>query len=129
MKIILIILGYLKWHYGKAIRSLTNIWSNLFTFIFNFFSLNLLFRNFFDPWKRMTDDYPIHFSLKNFFFTLITNIITRLVGIILRFILIIIGLTVCVLFILSYPLALLIWILSPAIILILLGISFYLILS
>jgi hypothetical protein len=116
MKIILIILGYLKWHYGQAIYSLWNIWKNFLFFIFEFFSIKLLFQNFFDSWKRMTDDYPRSFDLKKYFAIFIVNMITRIVGIIMRTGLIIIGLTCYFLMFIAYPLALVIWLLLPAII-------------
>ena len=119
MKMILIILGYLKWHYGKAIFSLTKIWRNLLDFIFNYFSINLLFKNFFDPWKRMADDYPSGFNLKKIFYTLLANLITRIVGMIMRFFLIIIGLFCYIIFILFYPLAIILWLLLPLLIIIL----------
>lgn len=116
MKLIIVILGYLSWHYGKAIISLTKIWKNFLYFIFEFFSIRLLFLNFFDPWKRMADKYPASFDLKDYFNAFITNLIVRAVGIIMRTGLLIIALACCLLFILFYPLILVIWLLLPFII-------------
>jgi len=116
MKIILIILGYLKWHYSQAILALWNIWGNFLFFIFEFFSIKLLFQNFFNPWKRMTDYYPKSFDLKKYFTIFIVNTITRIVGIIMRTALIIISLTCYFLLLIAYPLALVIWLLLPVII-------------
>jgi len=117
MKMIVIILGYLKWHYGKALVSLTKIWKNFLYFIFEFFSIKPLFKNFFDPWKRMADSYPSSFDIKKYLFTLIANSIVRIVGMMMRAFLIIIGLFCYILLILIYPLALAIWILLPLIVL------------
>ncbi|MFA7252627.1 MAG: hypothetical protein WC027_02115 [Candidatus Paceibacterota bacterium] len=118
MNIILVILGYLKWHYGKAVRSLFSIWKNFLYFIFDFFSISTLFKNFFDPWKRMNDIYPKPFNLKIFFYTFITNLITRIVGALMRFCLLIISLICCLLFIAFLPIALIVWILLPLIVLV-----------
>jgi hypothetical protein len=113
MKTISIILGYLKWHYSKAISSLGTIWKNLLYFIFHYFSISLLFKNFFDPWKRMNDSYPKRFSFKEYLFSFLTNIIIRIVGMIMRTFLIIIGLTCYIILAIFYPIVLIIWLLLP----------------
>jgi hypothetical protein len=119
MKILSIIFGYLGWHYSKAIRSLTRVWKIFLTFIFNYFSIDLLFKNFLDPWKRMNDNYPKNFNLKDYFYAFVTNMIVRIVGIIMRTILIIIGLTCYIAFALFYPLAIIGWLLLPSLIVVL----------
>ena len=129
MKIVLIILGYLRWHYGQAISSLTNIWKNFLYFIYEFFSIKLLFRNFFDPWKRMTDNYPKSFDLKEYSYIFLVNLIVRIVGIIMRTILIIAGLTCYIILALFYPVALIIWLLLPLIIIVLVGTGLFLIIK
>ena len=127
MKIILIILGYLKWHYGKAVSSLADIWKNFLYFVSEFFSLKLLFRNFFDPWKRMTDGYPKSFDLRKYFYAFIANSIVRVVGMIMRSVLIVIGLSCYVLLALAYPLALIIWLILPLFIITLIGTGLFLV--
>lgn len=129
MQTVLIILGYLKWHYGKAIGSLSIIWNNFLNFTFDFFSLRSLFRNFFDPWKRMSDSYPKSFDLKKYFFTFITNMIVRAVGMTMRTALIIVGLVCYASLALLYPVALLVWICLPLIIIALLTIGLGLIIK
>lgn len=119
MQITLVILGYLKWHYSKAISSLGKIWKNFLYFVFDFFSIGLLFKNFFDPWKRMTDNYPKSFDFKIYFAVFITNLITRIIGIIVRLVLIIIGLACYILLTLLFPVALAIWLVLPFIIILL----------
>jgi hypothetical protein len=115
MRIISIIFGYLGWHYGQALISLTRIWGNFLFFSKEFFSLRLLFSNFFDPWKRMSDRYPTNFNIKEYFYAFITNIIVRVFGMIMRSFLIIIGLGAYVLLAILYPLIILLWILLPLI--------------
>ena len=129
MRITSITLGYLKWHYGRAIISLTGIWKNFLHFLAEYFSLKLLFRNFFDPWKRMTDSYPPSFDLRKYFYAFIANSIMRIVGMIIRAGLILIGLTVYVLFALLYPVALVLWLILPVIMLGLIIIGLYLIIT
>ena len=109
MQLVLVILGYLKWHYGKALRSLTRVWGIFLSFILEYFSVQLLFRNFFDPWKKMTDSYPNSFDLKKYFYAAVTNLIVRIFGMIMRSALIILGLISCALFALLFPFVFLGW--------------------
>lgn len=117
MKTLAIIFGYIKWHYGKAIISLSKIWKNFLFFIFDFFSIKLLFQNFFDPWKRMTDYYPKSFDIKKYFYSFINNLIMRLVGMLMRTGMIIVSFISLIIFILIYPLILLLWLILPFIVL------------
>jgi len=127
MKIGLTILGYLKWHYGKALQSLSRVWKIFLSFIWNFFSLSLLFRNFFDPWKRLDDPYPKSFNFKKYFYAFITNFIVRVVGMLLRTVLIIAGLICYILLALLYPLVIIGWILLPLITMIIMILGLFLI--
>jgi hypothetical protein len=129
MKIFLTILGYLKWHYGKAVISLSHIWGNFIFFIFQFFSIKLLFKNYFDAWKRMSEPYPSTFDLKKIIFVFLTNIIVRLVGIIMRTSLIIIGLICYLLTIILYPFVIILWLLLPPIVIYLISVGIILIIK
>ncbi len=115
------ILGYLKWHYGKALFATFSLWRNLLFFLLRFFSLKSLFANFFMPWKRLTESYPKDFgldseTLKKYFNTFIVNIIMRFFGMIFRTFAILIGLLCCLTFILILPLTLAFWLVLPVLI-------------
>lgn len=129
MQTISIILGYLKWHYGRAIRSLGQVWGNFLIFTYDFFSIKLLYKNFFDPWKRMSDSYPKSFDFKKYFYAFITNLIVRLVGIIMRLVLLGVGLICYILLAILYLPALIIWLLLPFIVIFLIGSGLFLIIS
>ena len=120
MKFLQTSLGYLKWHYGKALIYTFSFWKNILVFLFNFFSIKSLLGNFFTPWKRLADSYPKRFSLKINSFTFLVNTIMRIVGIILRSIIIIIGLACCAIFVFSFPFALIAWLVLPPIVIFLL---------
>jgi len=109
MDILLYFLRYIIWHYTRAIKDLFINWINFIWFTFNFFSISLLLKTFFSPWKRLGE------ARKGFFdFTfIIIDIIMRLFGMLLRSITIIIGMvSVCVV-ILAGPIALAVWIVWP----------------
>jgi len=116
VKFITIILGYLKWHYGKALATTFAFWKNILVYLFNYFSLKNLIGNFFAPWKRLADSYPKQFNFKVYFGIFIVNTIMRIVGIIMRTIIIIIGLFVCVIYVVFLPASLLFWLALPVII-------------
>ncbi len=129
MKTVMISLWYIKWHYGKAIYSLSKVWKNFLFFVYGFFSIKLLFKNFFDPWKKMSDNYPKSFNLKKYFYTLTTNLIVRIMGMIMRTILILVGLISCLLLIIFYPVVIISWLLLPFIIICLISSGLWLIIK
>jgi len=111
MRFLRIFGGYVKWHYTKAIISLTITWKNLTVFLFEYFSIKSLLSNFFSTWKRKGDTYKKGSGLEKWFESIVINTIMRIVGIIVRSIVIFIGLIVCVVFILIYPITLVAWLL------------------
>ncbi len=127
MKTLLVLLGYLKWHYGRGLLSLIKIWKNFLFFLISFFSLRQMITNLFDHWKRMADPYPKTFSFSAYLSAFIVNIITRIVGLIMRLFILIIGTTICLSFIALLPVLIIIWLLMPVIIIVLIISGLYLI--
>ena len=117
MNYLLVFIGYLKWHYGKALFTTFSLWRNFSVFIFNFFSIKSLATNFFTPWRRLAESYPKGFHLKEDFEIFLINTLMRIVGMIFRTFMIIIGLSCYFIFLFSLPLMLIIWIALPPMIL------------
>lgn len=113
MKLLRVFLNYLKWHYGKGILTAFSLWKNLTIFLFDYFSIRSLLGNFFTPWRRLTESYPRWYEFKDFFSSFVINTLMRIVGIIIRFFTIVFGSICIILFILSFPFALFIWIITP----------------
>jgi len=113
MKFLKTFLGYLKWHYGKALNTTFVFWKNILIFLFNFFSIKSLAGNFFSPWKRLADSYPKNFNIKAYLFTFLANSISRIVGILMRTIMILVGLCTCAAYILLLPFSLVVWLALP----------------
>jgi hypothetical protein len=78
---------YLRWHYTTAIADLLRIDGNIFWFLWHFFSVPDTLRTFFEPWERMGEKYKKGFDVPEFASTLVVNILMRIVGIIMRTIL------------------------------------------
>jgi ATP-dependent Clp protease ATP-binding subunit ClpC len=83
---------FLTWHYSKGLEFYINWWLSYFNWINNYFSLALLIKTLFAPWKRLIEvDTSPGFNIKREFETLMFNIISRVMGAIVRFILFWVG--------------------------------------
>jgi len=105
---------YLFWHYGAAFRDMMVVWGNLFWFVLHFFSIPTLLRTLFSPWKRITEKY--HKSgLEDFATTVLVNIMTRVIGAIIRVFVITFGILVLLGLFALMTAFLIAWILAPLI--------------
>ncbi len=113
-----LLIYYVRWHYGKAIVDYINIVRNFVWFFYNFFSLPLMVRTLFAPFRRLGESYEgkgLHFEA--FFTALTVNTLMRLVGFVMRTLLIIVGLLFILLTIVAGTLFFFIWLLAPLLLL------------
>ena len=82
---------YLLWHYTHAFLEIFHVWTNFFWFIVNFFSIPQLLRSLFSPWKRITEERKRSFDFEDIAGVVIIGLFSRLIGFILRSVIIIIG--------------------------------------
>jgi len=129
MRYLSVLLGYLKWHYGKALFTTFALWRNFSVFVFNFFSIKSLASNFFTPWKRLAETYPKGIHLQEDLEIFLVNTMMRFVGMVLRTIMLAIGLFCYFIFLLSMPFFLIVWLLLPPFILLLIVFGLILIFS
>jgi len=108
--------NYFVWHYSRAYRELIHIERNILWFLFHFFSLPELTRTFFAPWKRLGENYGSIFDTEEFFAAIVTNVLMRIVGIIMRAIIIVAGCVVLILATLSAVFLIIVWTVLPFII-------------
>ena len=81
----------LIWHFIEAPKEiLKGVW-NFVLFIFNYFSINQLLKTFFSHWHRYSYSYGKRWDIKRYFEAFTFNIISRVMGAILRSVFIIIG--------------------------------------
>jgi hypothetical protein len=108
-------LSYFAWHYSRAFAEIWNTCTNYIWAVWHFFSVPILLRTFFAPWHKMDVQYGKGFDVENFFGPLIVNTIMRLVGMILRAVIIAIGLAgILIIFLLGIS-VLVIWPFLPAV--------------
>lgn len=112
---------YLFWHYTKAFGEIFHIWKNFMWFVTHFFSLRQLAASWFSPWKRTVEDRGEKWNLEDFAGYIIINILSRLVGTVIRTIIIFLGIVSLFVTFLGGIALVTFWVLTPFILIILLG--------
>jgi len=117
---------WLRWQYLESPRLLIKIIGNFLRFNLSFFSFSLLLKTLFHPWRKYQESYGRGFDPKKFFSALSFNAISRVLGVIIRILVITIGgISTLFLFLLGLA-AFIFWILSPLLIFTGLVLGFYL---
>lgn len=84
-------------------------------FSLNYFSLPLLLKTLFSPWRKYRWSYPKSFSFGKYFEVFFSNLISRILGALTRIVLVIVGFLAEMFIIFVGFLVFLFWILLPAI--------------
>ncbi len=109
--------SYLLWHYGRALTDFLEVWRNLFWFVGRFFSVGVLTRTLFAPWRRLSETYSGHgFDLEAIGGALIINVLMRIVGLVVRAITLLIALVVFLLLIFVGVIGFFVWLFLPIVI-------------
>lgn len=108
-----ILIQWFLWHFYEAPAFLFLVWENVIVATLHFFSIPDLLKTLFSPWKRYQWVYPKGFNPAEFINILISNLFSRLIGAISRFVLILIGLIVQVLVVVLGGVVILLWFLLP----------------
>ena len=112
-----LIISYFIWHYSLALVGLFSLSRRLFLFVVDFFSVPILISSLFSPWRRMSEKRKSGFNLGNIFSVLVVNTLMRLVGFVLRGIVLIFGVIVIIVSIIMSITAFVVWLLWPMLIL------------
>jgi hypothetical protein len=108
-----IILQYLIWQFFDVPRQLLLAWKNFLLFNLNYFSVPLLLRTFFSPWRRYKWSYGKGFDARRYLEVFFSNLTSRILGAIVRSFLVAAGLIVEILIIFSGLIAFFGWLLLP----------------
>jgi hypothetical protein len=87
-----IFIQYLEWQFFDVPIEILKGWRNFLKFNLHYFSIIPLLKTLFSPWKRYTWSRERGFSFSDFLEVLFSNLITRIIGAIMRSFLIITGL-------------------------------------
>ncbi|MDD5750510.1 MAG: hypothetical protein PHU56_02580 [Candidatus Pacebacteria bacterium] len=108
-----ILIAFIDWHFHGAPKGIIRAWRAFLFFNLRYFSVGELLKTLFSPWHKMTDSYGRGFDPQRFVTVFLGNMISRVMGALVRVVFIVIGL-VFEFFILIIGLAvLLFWILLP----------------
>ncbi len=116
MQYLSLIGNYLVWHYTRGYYDLTENASNLFYFLYHFFSIPELMRTFFSPWKNFNEGHASVQTSAEYLSLITINSILWIVGIILRSIVIATGLVLLIISGGLTLLAFLLWTFIPGVI-------------
>lgn len=116
---------YITWHYGKAFSDIFRIFGNLIWAVANFFSIKILLKTLFAPWRRLQEEKKKPgFDLEEWAGNFIVNELMRVVGFLIRIFTIALGL-ISIIMIVGLELAVLtLWFMMPLLLVGLVFLSF-----
>lgn len=105
------------WYFGDMSRAILRGWGNFLNFNLNYFSFLLLLKTFFSPWRRYKYSYGRTFEVWQNIETFVFNMMSRIIGAVLRIGLIILGLALEVLIFLAGAVIFISWLFLPVLLL------------
>lgn len=112
----MLFISYLYWHYTYGCRALLKEVSDLADAFYNFFSVIYLLNTLFYPWHRYIEPYKSGFYISELLWTLSQNLISRILGAIVRFATVLIGVIITFLTIVIGLSFALIWLILPIVV-------------
>ena len=104
---------YFRWHFGSMLGSILRAWKAILRFGLDYFSLPLLLKTLFAPWRRYAWAYPRGFQPALFLEALVSNFISRVLGAFVRLGLVITGICAEALLVIGGIAAFILWLILP----------------
>ena len=104
---------FLKWYFLEKPISILKETKNYIVLYHDYFSIFILIKTLFSPWKRVVERYGKGFDIQKIIETLIFNLMSRIIGAIIRIFLLIFALIIEISIIIVGLTILIIWILFP----------------
>ena len=104
---------YLTWHFFDMPKNILRAWRDFLLFNLNYFSVLLLLKTLFSPWRKYRVSYGRGFDAGKYLEAFFSNLIFRILGAVIRAFLIIIGILAEFLIFIGGATALLFWIALP----------------
>jgi len=109
-----ILFQYLIWHFFDMPKNILRAWRDYLRFNLNYFSVPLLLKTLFSPWRKYQVSYGKGFDLGRYLEAFFSNLIFRIFGAIIRTFLIVIGIIAEMVIVLGGILAFFAWMVLPA---------------
>jgi len=103
------------WQFFDIPKNILKAWKNFLRFGFFYFSIPLLLKTLFSPWRRYVWFYPRGFDIGKYLEVWISNLMSRIIGAIMRIFLIIFGVIYEIFILLLGSFIFLIWFFLPLI--------------
>jgi len=107
--------AYLSWHYTRAYVAIWRIVNNSIWFFYHFFSIPLLLKTLFHPWKNIVEKKKQGFDMNHIAERVAVNGLMRIVGIIIRLVTVTIGICFCIATFISGLVFTIFWFCAPLI--------------
>jgi len=117
-----IFLDIVVWQFQDVPKEILNGWKNFLIFGLNYFSIPILLKTFFSPWRKYSYPYKKIFEVWENIEIFVFNSMSRIIGAVVRFFVILIGLITEILIFLLGLVVFIAWFLLP--IFLLLGLLF-----
>ncbi len=104
---------FLLWYFVEKTAEFFNTGKNFFLFSLKYFSITLLLKTLFSYWRNYQWSYGRGFDAKIYIEAFFSNLVSRIIGVIIRSLLIIIGIILQVLIIITTTMIILLWLLLP----------------
>lgn len=101
------------WQFFEVPGNILKAWKNFLLFNLNYFSIPLLLKTFFSPWRRYKWSYGKGFDIKRYLEAFFSNLISRILGAVMRSFLIFIGFLVEIFIVFAGIIVLLGWLALP----------------
>ena len=75
---------YLAWHYTAGLFGCLRLLSNFLWFVYHFFSVPVIARTLFSPWRRLGEAYRGGFDPERVLETFVVNLLMRVFGFVVR---------------------------------------------
>lgn len=111
-----IILIFLSWHFADMPKKILQGWKNFLLSNLNYFSFGQLLKSFFSHWHRIKDSYGRGFDIQVYFSTFVANMISRLLGMVIRTVIIAAGVFFEIIIFVAGLVVLAVWIFWPVLV-------------
>lgn len=108
-----IFIQYFQWQFLDTPKNILQAWQNCLRFNLNYWSVPLLLKTLFSHWRRYQYSYGKGFSPKRYFEAFTFNMISRVLGAIMRSVLIVLGLLAEIFVFLAGAIVFFIWLILP----------------
>ncbi len=105
---------YLSWQFWEMPVNILKTWRDFLKFNLNYFSVPLLLKTLFSPWRRYKVSYGRGFDVGRYLEAAFSNLIFRVIGAILRTFLIIAGTLAEILILFAGAVVFMSWLVLPA---------------